>query len=78
LVIKQVLEEVGIDTSRFLEYVAGAGRQEHDRIRTEAEAMGVFGVPSYVVDGELFWGGERLVRVRERLTPGAPTDTTRR
>jgi 2-hydroxychromene-2-carboxylate isomerase len=27
----------------------------------------VFGIPSYVFDGELFWGAERLPRVRERL-----------
>jgi 2-hydroxychromene-2-carboxylate isomerase len=26
----------------------------------EAEALGIFGVPSFVVDGELFWGDDRL------------------
>lgn len=26
----------------------------------EAEALGLFGVPSFVVDGELFWGDDRL------------------
>ncbi len=67
--IQQVLEEVGVDATGFLDYLAGEGRQEHDRIRAAAEAKGVFGVPSYIVDGELFWGAERLVRVRERLTP---------
>jgi 2-hydroxychromene-2-carboxylate isomerase len=67
-VIKQVLAEVGLAASGFLEYLAGEGRQEHDRLRAEAEAMGVFGVPSYMIDGELFWGNERLVCVRERLT----------
>lgn len=74
-VIKRVLEEVGIDASRFLDYLAGEGRQEHDRIRAEAEALGVFGVPSYVVDGELFWGAERIVRVRERLAAKVPERT---
>ncbi len=67
--IQHVLEEVGIDASGFPDYVSGEGRQEHDRIRTEAEELGVFGVPSYVVNGELFWGAERIVRVCERLTP---------
>lgn len=69
LVIRRVLEEVGIDAAGFLDYLRGEGRREHDRIRAEAEAMGVFGVPSYVVRGELFWGNERIERVRERLTP---------
>ncbi len=71
LVIKRVLEEVGIDTAGFLDYLHGEGRQEHDRIRAEAEAIGVFGVPSYVVRGELFWGNERIERVRERLAAQA-------
>ena len=26
---------------------------------------GVFGVPSYLVDGELYWGAERIPRVIE-------------
>lgn len=26
----------------------------------EAQALGLFGVPSFVVDGELFWGDDRL------------------
>jgi 2-hydroxychromene-2-carboxylate isomerase len=29
--------------------------------------MGVFGVPMFVVDGELFWGGDRIWMVREKL-----------
>jgi len=69
LVIQRVLEEAGIAAASFLEYLHGEGRQEHDRVRGEAEQLGVFGVPSYVVNGELFWGAERIPRVRERLTP---------
>ena len=33
----------------------------------EAEASGVFGVPTFVFDGELFWGGDRIGLLRERL-----------
>jgi 2-hydroxychromene-2-carboxylate isomerase len=32
----------------------------HTRNTEEALAAGVFGVPSYVLDGELFWGQDRL------------------
>ncbi len=67
-VVRHVLEEVGLDAAGFLVYLAGEGRQEHDRLRSAAEALGVFGVPSYLVNGELFWGAERIPRVRERLT----------
>ena len=48
-------------------FLAGEGGVEHDRLRAEAEASGVFGVPTYVVDGELFWGGDRVGVLRERL-----------
>jgi 2-hydroxychromene-2-carboxylate isomerase len=65
--IAALLRESGVDASGFEDYLADSGRREHDRIRSEAEAMGVFGVPSYVVDGELFFGTERIPRVRERL-----------
>ena len=41
-----------------------------ERICREAEAAGVFGVPTFVIDGELFWGGDRLWMVREKLEAG--------
>lgn len=66
-VIQQVLDEVGIDAREFPAYLESEGREELRRIQTDAEKAGVFGVPSYLVNGELFWGAERLVRVRERL-----------
>ena len=66
-VLQSVLAEVGVDADGFLDYLSGEGRQEYDHIQTQAEKAGVFGVPSYIVNGELFWGAERLVRVRERL-----------
>ena len=47
---------------------AATGRAEVARICREAEAAGVFGVPSFVVDGELFWGREHLPEIRTMLT----------
>lgn len=66
-VITSVLNEVGADTGEFKDFVAGEGRLEHDRIRSEAEENGVFGVPMFVVDRELFWGGDRIPILRRRL-----------
>lgn len=65
--VAAVLEQVGADAADFAAYAAGEGGDAHDRLRTEAEAAGVFGVPMFVVDGELFWGGDRIDMVRERL-----------
>ena len=66
-VIRAVLEEAGADTAGFAAYVAGEGREELEQICRAAEANGVFGVPSFVVDGELFWGREHLPDIRARL-----------
>jgi 2-hydroxychromene-2-carboxylate isomerase len=51
----------------FAAFLADDGGAEHDRLRGEAEAAGVFGVPTLVFDGELFWGGDRIGLLRERL-----------
>jgi 2-hydroxychromene-2-carboxylate isomerase len=66
-VVEAVLREAGADTAGFAAYLAGPGRAAHDAIRVAAEEAGIFGVPSYVVDGELFWGRENLPTIRERL-----------
>jgi 2-hydroxychromene-2-carboxylate isomerase len=67
-----VLAEAGADGPGFAAY-GEAGRAAVAEISRAAEALGVFGVPSYVVDGELFWGREHLPDIREMLAAPAPT-----
>jgi 2-hydroxychromene-2-carboxylate isomerase len=44
------------------------GRRQLDDIQAEAEAAGVFGVPSFLLDdGDLYWGREHISRIREIL-----------
>jgi hypothetical protein len=62
-----VLSEVDADMTGFSSYLAGEARIEHDTIRESAEAAGVFGVPSFIAEGELFWGREHLADIREKL-----------
>jgi len=64
--VESVLVEAGAPPG-FADFLAGEGGAEHDRLRTEAEASGVFGVPTFAFDGELFWGGDRIGLLRERL-----------
>jgi 2-hydroxychromene-2-carboxylate isomerase len=66
-VVGAALAEAGADTAGFLAYLGGEGRHEVERICRAAEAIGVFGVPSFVVDGELFWGREHLPDIRAML-----------
>jgi 2-hydroxychromene-2-carboxylate isomerase len=64
--VEALLAEAGAPPG-FGGFLAGDGGAEHDRLRNEAEASGVFGVPTFVFEGELFWGGDRLGLLRERL-----------
>ena len=66
-VVEAVLREAGAEVSGFAEYLAGEGRQHHDRVVAEAEAAGIFGVPTFVFEAELFWGPDRIDLLRERL-----------
>jgi 2-hydroxychromene-2-carboxylate isomerase len=65
--IAGVIASVGGSARNFQAYVEGPARAEHDRIIDEAEALGVFGVPTMVFNGELFWGGDRIDMLIERI-----------
>jgi 2-hydroxychromene-2-carboxylate isomerase len=65
--IAGVITACGGSASEFEAYVNGPARAEHDRIIDEAEALGVFGVPTMVFNGELFWGGDRIDMLIERI-----------
>ncbi len=55
------LIEIGQDPLRVLEAARSARVVEALSIATrEAMEIGVFGSPTFVVDGELFWGDDRL------------------
>jgi 2-hydroxychromene-2-carboxylate isomerase len=66
-VVTAVLAEVGADAAGIASYLAGEGPAELQRLCREGEEKGVFGVPSFIVDGELFWGREHLPDIRDIL-----------
>jgi 2-hydroxychromene-2-carboxylate isomerase len=65
--VSAALADSGADPAAFAEFASGEGRAELDRVCGEAEDLGVFGVPTFAIDGEIFWGGDRLWMVREKL-----------
>ncbi len=70
--IRAVLLESGAPASDFFDFLDADGRLAHERICRQAEEIGVFGVPTFVVEGEIFWGGDRLWMVREKLATPPP------
>jgi 2-hydroxychromene-2-carboxylate isomerase len=63
-VIASVLRSAGADVAGFEAFLGGEGRAEHDAMQAAIFDAGIFGVPSYVVGGELFFGRENLPMVR--------------
>ena len=59
--LSESLNEIGQDPQRVL---ATAASEETERrylaATEEAKGLGIFGVPTFVVGGELFWGDDRL------------------
>jgi 2-hydroxychromene-2-carboxylate isomerase len=70
-VVAAVLAEAGAGTTGAAAYLAGEGPREVERISRAAEETGVFGVPSFMVDGELYWGREHLPDIRKMLAAPA-------
>jgi 2-hydroxychromene-2-carboxylate isomerase len=69
--VAEVAAPLGIDGEALR---AGIGRRSvKDRLRAETEeslARGVFGAPFVFVDGEPFWGADRLDQVEAWLARG--------
>lgn len=65
--VARALSESGIEASGFREFSSGAGLERLSKIQEEASRRGVFGVPSYFLDGELFFGREHLPILRRKL-----------
>lgn len=66
--IDALLKESGVDSSGFDTFAAGEGAAALAAHQAEAEKQGVFAVPTFVVDGELFWGQDRIDFVRAKLS----------
>jgi len=67
-VIVELLKSSDANTEGFIEYLSGEGRTYHDQLQDEILDQGLFGVPTYVIDGETYFGREHLPRVRWHLT----------
>ena len=63
-VIEAVLAQAGAPTAGFPEYLAGPGRCRHDELQAKLLPAGLFGVPTYVIQEQVFFGREHLPRVR--------------
>jgi 2-hydroxychromene-2-carboxylate isomerase len=72
-VIEEVVREVGLDATDLAGRIAEPEVKHGLREQTErALRLGVFGVPTFVFDGELFWGQDRMDHLARRLRGEVP------
>ena len=65
--IALILERCGASATKFLDYLTDEGVSTFKALVSEAHEAGVFGVPSFLLGGELFWGSERMELMKEKL-----------
>ncbi|HXV29246.1 MAG TPA: DsbA family protein [Sinorhizobium sp.] len=70
------IKEAGQDPARVLELAnARAGVEALNAATSAAKEIGIFGSPSFVADGELFWGHDRMedaIEWQHNLDQGNP------
>ena len=67
--VRGVLDSAGLDAALLLEKAAEAAVKEELVANTEnAARRGAFGVPTFFVGDEIYWGKERLGQLEEALT----------
>lgn len=66
-VLAELLAEQGLDARRLEQAYSQAARERYEAYTQQAIDAGVFGAPSYVIDGEIFWGQDRLDFVERKL-----------
>lgn len=70
-VLQELAEKAGLDATSVLEIAQGSTTEAFYAINLENAVAGdVFGSPAYVLDGEVFWGQDRLELLDDALTSG--------
>jgi 2-hydroxychromene-2-carboxylate isomerase len=65
-----MLADQGLPARRLDDAMSQAVHERYEADSQRAIEAGVFGAPSYVIDGEIFWGQDRLEFVQRRLAAG--------
>jgi 2-hydroxychromene-2-carboxylate isomerase len=74
-VVCEVANSMRLDGKELLDKAHNDEIKQRLRLQTESAIQaGVFGVPSFVVDGEIFWGNDRLHFLKAYLLGKLPTD----
>jgi 2-hydroxychromene-2-carboxylate isomerase len=71
LVLIELAEQAGLDSSTLMDVAGGSTTEAIYALNLENAVAGdVFGSPAYVLDGEVFWGQDRLDLLDDALASG--------
>lgn len=77
--IREIAEKTGLDGGRLVGMIdEDETAALHDKNIEDALAAGAFGVPTFVCDGRMFWGNDRLLLLQDFLTRDDPDAYPRR
>tara|TARA_R110002094_G_scaffold207268_2_gene177654 strand:- start:4972 stop:5580 length:609 start_codon:yes stop_codon:yes gene_type:complete len=65
--VEEKLVGAGMTTAGWREYRDNEADRQLNVTLEWAEELGVFGAPTFVYRGEIFWGGDRLAMLSERV-----------
>jgi len=65
--VTALIQELGFDGHAFAEFATTRGAKLLGDAIKSGEEDHVFGVPTFVFEGEQFWGGDRIWLLKERL-----------
>jgi 2-hydroxychromene-2-carboxylate isomerase len=68
-VLEALVAECGLPARRVEQSLSQTVQERYEDYTQEAIDTKVFGAPSYVIDGEIFWGQDRLEFVERALKP---------
>ena len=68
--LRAILDEAGYAVTMLEDAAAPFIAAQYDANRHWALETGVFGAPSYVIDGEIFWGQDRIELLAHMLESG--------
>ena len=66
--LAELLDETDLPTERLAQSRSAETQARYDAHTQAAIDAGVFGAPTYVVEGEMFWGQDRLDFLQRRLS----------
>ena len=67
-VVEASLRRAGVDADGFAAFAEGTGRKQHDDLQPQFHPNEIYGVPTYVLGDEIFFGREHIPYLRWALT----------